>query len=169
MNFNTTKVTANLIKRNSIAKSAICFADKNPTLFNSVVATTAACTIRPIGINMMPTKKEDKKYFTVRSFITGLLDLATSAIYYIPINKIADNIEKNLLEKKDTIFYKDKNATKSIKTLINRGSYFIALPIQSALMFWMIPKIVNKIFPNNKEKDESNRVKFLDLTRRNKK
>lgn len=164
MKINPASSFANFIAKNKSAQGIFKFANKNPSLTNSFVATASAWTIRPIGINTMPGKKDDKKYFTVRSLITGALDLATSAIYYIPINKLADRLEKTLLKQKNTVYYKNKLATQSIKTLINRGSYFIALPFQSALMFWAIPKVVNKLFTKDKKDVKITNRKFLELT-----
>lgn len=150
---NVIKPVANFIIKNKAAQNAFKFASNNPSLFESGTVFALSTTIRPATMYALPTNKEDKKYYMARSIITGCLDLLTSSVYYVPLGKYIKNITPKLQKMKGTIFYNNPESIKALNTLFNRGSKFFTMVLQAMLLFYAIPRLVNRICGDKKMKE----------------
>ncbi len=137
---------SNCIINNKTAQNVLKYANNNPSMFESGLVFSIATVARPATIAVTPSDKENKKFYISRSIISGALDLMTNALYFLPLNRWINKTCGNLLKQKNTVFYNNPSATKAFKTLINRGGKFVVAPIQAALLFWVIPKTVDKWF-----------------------
>ena len=121
-------------------------------LVQGVTVFLLASLLRPTVILGIPTKnKADNKYSAVRSCISGVLDLATSLLIFLPLNKILQKSNKYLKELPNSV-YKNKAALDSFNNLTTRCVKFAVLPIVSYLNFKYLKPIADKIGNKNANK-----------------
>lgn len=144
---------SNFLNNNKLAQRGLRFTKNNPVVVDSLVSTATVTTIRPLAIKLVPSDKESKKdkdYYIARSFITGAIDTLITLPLFFTLSKILDkNVDKTLM-KKGNIFYNNSKLLKDTKGLIKRGLKLAVVPIQSTLLFYAIPKLVDK-YRNKKD------------------
>lgn len=112
-----------------------------PATFNTIVAFTAAMTLRPIVIKSTPkVENENKNYAISNSVASGIAKLAIAEVVALPVERAVQNIDKNpqLFLKPATI----KKFQGSLKNLNQSESFrFITQTIKlSANLLTAIPK-----------------------------
>lgn len=144
--------TARFIENNKTAQKILRYADKNPSMTESLLVTGLALVVRPTAILGTNTDNDNKRYYISRSIISGILDLMTNALFFLPLQKYTQKTEERLIKEKGTVFHNNKEVCGSMKYIFNRSGKFCILPLQAGLLFWLIPRTVDKWFPIKKEK-----------------
>lgn len=146
------KSIAHYIEHNKSAQKILEKTNENPMLVQGITAFLLASFLRPLAILAMPTKsKADNRYSAIRSCISGALDLATSLLVFIPLNKVLQKSSKYLKELPNSV-YKNKAALDSFNNLTSRCVKFAVLPIVSYLNFKYLKQIADKIGNKNANK-----------------
>lgn len=153
---------AKFISKNKAIKKTITIIEKNPAMANSLICAGIGIIAKPATILLMPEKnlevKKDKQYGIARSISTGFIDFLFALALFIPLNKYINKTGKNLYETKNSIYYKNKEMVSNAKSMLNRASRFITLPLFAYLKFLFIDKIVDILFKKDKN-DNKNRIK----------
>ena len=132
-------------------------AEENAILFRMAYGCILATTLRPLVIMGVPgAKKDDKKYAAVKSIASGLVSLAMAAVLFIPLEHSIRNLGKLALEKgAKTSGFPYKYLSKeydSFQYIMNMGAGFLAAPLDSYLVFKLVPPVIKKLFPKKEEK-----------------
>lgn len=147
---NFSKKIANFIEKSSKTQKILRFADKNPSLFNSVCVFGLASVLRPSTILLTSDKSEDKKqdaiYSAAKSITSGFVDLTTSLLIFIPLNKYIDNSTRKLFNNKNIkTYFQNKEACSAWKSISNRCAKIALLPIISYFNFKYVKVLVDKM------------------------
>ena len=149
INNNYVKI-ANFIERSPKTQKVLRFADKNPAIFQSSCVFALTTVLRPASIMAIPSKtkdgKADAKYSSARSIATGVVDLVTSTAIFVPLNKAIDSSTRKLFEVKNSVFYHHKENCSAFKSLFNRGTKIMVLPLIAFLNFHYVKKIADILF-----------------------
>lgn len=143
---------AEFVSNNKPIRKTLEFVDKNPSLFETSFVLGISTIARPLTIMATPSDKDNKRYYISRSIISGILDFGISFSFFYPLGKWIKKQEEELIKKAGTIYHNSPKTVDAIKTLVNRGSKFLILPIQAWCLFYLIPKTVDKWFPIVKKK-----------------
>lgn len=147
--------------------------DNNPALFEAFIGCVFASILRPITIWTLPgAKKEDKKYAATKAFLSGVLYLAFSAVFYFPFAKVVNKIVNEGIKKgkqaingkkeiKKLVFPFNPNAkeTEAFKFLAKYGSSFIIGAIDAFILYKLLHPAVEKVFGADKTKSKNKEVK----------
>lgn len=140
---------AKYIEKHKGAQSILRKADSNPALFQSLTVFTLATLVRPSTIMATPAKtsegKKDKLYSASRSIMTGIVDLSTAFIIFLPLNKILNKTGRKLYNTLDSIYHNNKEACSNFKSLSNRFIKFGIIPFVAYLNFKYVKDMSNKI------------------------
>ena len=114
-----------------------------------------ATVLRPSAILFSSGKQEDAKrdsrYSAARSIATGIVDLTFATLIFLPLNKIVDKTTRILFNDSKTVFYHQKEACSAWKSIFNRGSKIMFLPLISYLNFKYVKQIAGIFTKNDKQ------------------
>lgn len=158
-NINFSKKIANFIEKSPKTQKILRFSDSNPALFNSICVFGLASILRPSTIILTSDKSQDKRsdalYSAAKSITSGCVDLITSLLIFLPLNKIIDKSTRELFNKKSvSTYFKNKEACSAWKSIANRSAKILMLPIISYFNFKYVRTIVNEM---RKYKIENNK------------
>lgn len=146
----TSKKIANFIEKSPKTQKILRFADKNPALFNSTCVFVLASVLRPSAIILTSNKSEDKKqdalYSAAKSITSGFVDLITSLIIFLPLNKYIDKSTRKLFNNPNIkTYFKNKEACSAWKSISNRSAKILLLPVISYFNFKYVKVLVDKM------------------------
>lgn len=149
MKINAVKI-ANFIEKSKRTQKILMFFDKNPSLANSVCVFGLASILRPSTILLTSDKSEDKKqdaiYSASKSITSGFVDLTSSLLIFIPLNKYIDNSTRKLFNNKNIkTYFQNKEACSTWKSVFNRVAKIALLPIISYFNFKYVRVVVDKM------------------------
>lgn len=143
---------ANFINKSKSAQALLKNIDKNPAMYGAASSFVLAAVLRPTLIGAMPFKdKKDKQYSQASAVAAGVVELASSAALFIPLNKILSTASDNLYKKTGTIFTENPAALRQFKSVTNRGIKVLSLIPISLLRFSIVKPIVNLCFGGKNE------------------
>lgn len=119
---------------------------ENPTMFSAVASFGLASILRPSLLDKLPFKNDkDKKCAKASAFMTGALELATTALVFIPLNKGIEKAGQALLDNKSTFYFNNKDAVTQFNSVANRGAKFLFLLPMALLQMSAIKPLVKKM------------------------
>lgn len=147
---NFSQKVANFIEKGPKIQKILRFADKNPSLFNSSCVFILASVLRPSTILLTSNKKEDKKqdalYSAAKSITSGFVDIISSLAIFVPLNKYIDSSTRKLFNSPNVkTYFKNKEACSAWKSIANRCSKIMLIPIISYLNFKYVKVLVDKM------------------------
>ena len=147
----------NFIERSKRTQKILMFFDKNPSIANSAYIFILASVLRPSTILLTSDKSEDKKqdaiYSAAKSITSGVVDLVTSIAIFIPFNKAIDASTRKLFNNKNiSTYFQNKEACSTWKSIVNRGTKILILPIISYFNFKYVRTLVDKMRKNGNNK-----------------
>ena len=138
---------ANFLNNSKTAQSVLKSIDKNPAVYSAAASFVLAGVMRPAAIGVMPFKeKKDKQYSQASAVAAGLVELASTAAIFFPLNKSIAKASDNLYKAKGTIFHENAAALRQFKSITNRGIKAMALIPISLLRFSLVRPIVDTLF-----------------------
>lgn len=152
----TSKI-ANFINNSPKTQKVLSYANKNSSVFDLGVSAVCASVIRPVTILPMPMKsKEDKKYSIASSISSGITELLTAPLIFMPMNKVWNKSGDKLIKSQKTIYENNSKLVKQWKSVNNRCFKMALLPFISLFRFAIITPVVKTLYKENR--DENNRV-----------
>lgn len=114
---------------------------KNPAMFSAVASFGLASVIRPAILDKMPFKNDkDKKCSKASAISSGVSDIITTALIFIPLNKGIEKAGHYLLNSKNAFYAGNKEAIAQFNSITNRGFKLLFLvPIALARMAMIKP------------------------------
>ena len=114
---------------------------KNPAIFSAVASFGLASVIRPLILDKMPFKNDkDKKCSKASAISSGISDLVTTALIFIPLNKGIEKAGESLLKGKYNFYADNKEAISQFNSITNRSFKLLFLiPIALARMAMIKP------------------------------
>lgn len=154
---------ANFINNSKTAQKILKGVNKNPAVYNAATSFCFASIMRPVAMEGMKFKeKKDKQYSQASAIAAGVVDLAATALLFIPLNKSINKASNKLA---GDIFQNSK-AIDQFKSLTNRGLKAVALVPISLARFSIVKPIVNMLF--GKEDSKKNNFNNISNFMRNK-
>lgn len=156
-NNNFSQKISNFIEKSPKTQKILRFADHDPSLFNATVVFGLATILRPSTILLTSDKSEDKKqdaiYSAAKSITSGIVDLTTAIAIFIPLNKAIDASTRKLFNNKNiSTYFQNKEACSAWKSIANRGTKILLLPIISYFNFKYVRALVDKMRKNGNNK-----------------
>ena len=138
---------AHFINNSNRTQKILAMANKNSSTFDLSASFICAGLLRPITILPMPMKsKEDKKYSIASSISSGLTELATVPLIFMPAQKIWNSSGGVLIKSKDTIFHNNTKLVKQWKSVNNRCFKMALLPFISLFRFAIVTPVVKALY-----------------------
>jgi hypothetical protein len=143
---NVNKISS-FINHSKRTQKVLSLASKNPAVFDLGVSFACASIIRPLTIIPMPMKsKEDKKYSIASSISSGLTEILTAPLIFMPMQKIWNKTGKLLLKQKNTVFTNCEKNVKQWKSVNNRLFKMALLPFISLFRFAIVSPVVKALY-----------------------
>ena len=150
------EAVANFINNSKTTQKILKGINKNPAVYTAASAFMFASIMRPTLIGVMPFKeKKDKQYSQASAIAAGLVDLAATAVIFIPLNKSIGKASQQLT---GDVFQNSKSV-EQFKSLTNRGLKTLALVPISFLRFSIVKPIVDIVFGKNKKDNILSKIK----------
>ena len=140
---------ANFIGNSKATQKLLKGVNNNPAVCTAASTFLFASAVRPSVIEVMPFKEEkDKRYSQASSIAAGLVDLALTALVFIPLNKSINKASDKLTS---DVFVNSKTK-EQFKSVTNRGLKLLVLIPSSFARFSLVKPIVDTLFgkENNK-------------------
>lgn len=150
------KGIADWIGKSQGAQSVLKGINKNPAIFSAVVAFSLASVLRPMAIGLLPFKNDnDKKCSQASALSAGLIELASTAAIFIPLNNCIEKVSKSLYQSKGTFYEGNNLALRQFKSVTNRGAKMLFIIPMSLARFALIKPLLKSVFKNKpKQKGE---------------
>lgn len=138
---------AGFINKSPRTQRVLKLASKNPAVFDLGVSFACASIIRPITILPMPMKhKNDKRYSIASSIASGITEICTAPLIFIPMQKVWNKAGDMLFKTKNSIFSNNMRNVKQWKSVNNRLFKMCLLPVISLFRFATVTPVVKTLY-----------------------
>lgn len=118
----------------------------NPAVFSSVASFGLASILRPATLDVLPFKNDgDRKCSKASAITSGLVDLVTTILVFIPLSKGIDKASKLLNNSKGTIYFNNKNVLEQFKSITNRSFKLLLLVPINMIRMSLIKPLMDKM------------------------
>lgn len=118
----------------------------NPAIFSSVASFGLASVLRPATLDILPFKNDrDRKCSKASAITSGLTDLATTVLVFIPLSKGINKASQLLGDSKSTIYFKNKDVLEQFKSITNRGFKLLLLVPINMIRMSLIKPLMDKM------------------------
>jgi len=148
--------------KNKFTQRLFKLADINPFAFNIVALATTCIILRPATIMVVPgSSKEDKKYAAGKSIISSAIANTSRVVLCLPLALSVAKLGKEAAQKAGETKFPKIGTPKfeSFNYLVNNGFSVILAIATSALMVTTVAKVMNKLMPPPKNKNQDNFTK----------
>ena len=133
--------------------------NKNPAIFSAITAFGLASILRPAAIGILPFKNDkDKKCSQASAVSAGLIELASTAAIFVPLNKCIEKASKSLYKSKGTFYENNNLALRQFKSVTNRGAKMLFIIPMSLARFALIKPLMNSVFKDKSEQKAERKV-----------
>lgn len=145
---------ASFINKSPLAQKVLRYTNDNPAVSSAIMSFCLASILRPTLIGCFNFKdKKDKRYSQGSSISAGLIELGSTAILFIPLNKCIANTSRALYNSKGSFYFHNNVGLRQFKSITNRSAKLLALIPLSLARFALVKPIVETLFgKDTKEK-----------------
>ena len=141
------KKVAKWINNSPRVQKTLAKINKNPAVFSAVTAFGLASVLRPLSIGVLPFKNDkDKKCSQASAVSAGLIELASTAAIFVPLNKSIEKVSKSLYKSKGTFYEGNNLALRQFKSVTNRAAKLAFIIPMSLARFALIKPLLNSVF-----------------------